>query len=124
MLAAPVAIWHLHEHVAWYLECWTRAQGSGIWTRFSFATALLSECREVASPSCVCASACRGLLWQWEKAKVCSGIWLFPGALALDTASVLWGAPAASFGEIFWVVSLFFLHPLLLFGVWICFLRM
>lgn len=24
VLAAPVAIWHLDEHVAWYLESWTR----------------------------------------------------------------------------------------------------
>lgn len=72
MLAAPAAIWHLDGHVALYLESWTRTQGFGIWTRFSFATALLSECGEVASPCRVSATACGGLLWQWENTtKVC-----------------------------------------------------
>lgn len=66
--------WHLDERVARYLKYWTRTQGFGIWTHFSFATALLSECGEVASPSHVCATTCGGWLWQRENtAKGCSG---------------------------------------------------
>lgn len=93
-----------------------RTQGFGIWKGFSFSTALLSECGEVASPSRVCATTCRELLWQWETQQrfalgTCaepSVTWLFPGALALDTSSVSLRAAAVSFGEIFLLVSLFF----------------
>lgn len=91
MLAAPAAIWHLDEHVAWYLEC-----GAELWDENTTKVCSGNTCRDLCT-------------------------WLFPGALALDTSSVLLGATAPSFGEIFLLVSLFFLLSLPFSGVWICF---